>query len=769
MRRSRRRRLAGPALLVGLLAILVYWPAIVSTAGNSQPEAYLPPNFQDELIFGGLTAPTSVTFAPDGRIFVTEQSGIIKVFDNLDDGDAAIFADLTTEVESYWDRGLMGLALDPGFPRRPYVYVIYTLDAPIGGRPPVWHDGCSRGPTTTGCVVGARLSRLTAGANHVVPGSEKILIEDWCQQFPSHTIDHIAFGPDGKLYVSAGEGAAFDAVLDYGQLGKPPNPCGDPPAGPGRAPRRATAQGGALRSQSPRRPDGQPRTLSGSLIRVDPRSGRGASGNPFIASRDQDAKRIIAYGLRNPFRFTFRPGTNEIWLGDVDWYAYEQIELVADATDNVAENFGWPCYQGPELQPGFYQLHLDACRELRQSDVTFPYYSYASQREVVPGDGCGTERSSISGLAFYEGDRYPEMYRGALFFGDYSRACIWVMLPGADGRPNPATTSLFLRIPEPAGTNAGGPVDLEIGPRGDLFYVDYLNGGLHRIRHFKGNEPPIAMATASPTFGPLPLTVTFTGSASTDPDHGDSLSYAWDLDGDGAFDDSHKPNTHFTYNNPGRVEARLKVTDNHGLSTVSPSVIVSPGNTPPSPTIFVPARFVTKGWAVGNVVRFTVSVPDKEDPGHVVAAPNVRWNLILHHCKTSTACHEHLIFQGFAGYTGSFVAPAHEYPSYLELHVSATDSGGLTAERSLVLRPRKVTATFTTAPEGLRLVIAGKQVRAPYQLDMIAGATVSVIAPSSQRSRGLRYTFKSWSDGQPRSHTVAVNSNTTFQARYESP
>lgn len=252
-----------------------------------------------------------------------------------------------------------------------------------------------------------------------------------------------------------------------------------------------------------------------------------------------------------------------VWVGGVDWYGYEQVEYLADATDDVAENFGWPCYQGPEIQLGFFQRRLDSCRTLHQSDVTFPYYSYASQHEVVPGDQCGTERSSISGLAFYEGGDYPAMYRGALFFEDYSRACIWVMLPGQDGRLDPATTALFLWIPEPQGTDAGGPVDIEAGPGRDLFYVDCLNGGLHRIRHFEGDEPPIAKATATPTYGALPLTVSFKGSHSRDPDVGDTLRYAWDLDGDGAFDDSRQANPRFTYHHAGRVEALLRVTDSH--------------------------------------------------------------------------------------------------------------------------------------------------------------------------------------------------------------
>ena len=102
---------------------------------------------------------------------------------------------------------------------------------------PRWGDTCPTppGPTTDGCVVSARLSRFTVSGT-TISGPEQVLIEDWCQQFPSHSIGTVAFGPDGALYVGGGDGASF-TVIDYGQLGgtlsgtpTPINPCGDPPA-----------------------------------------------------------------------------------------------------------------------------------------------------------------------------------------------------------------------------------------------------------------------------------------------------------------------------------------------------------------------------------------------------------------------------------------------------------------------------------------------------------------------------------------------------------
>src|SRR4029077_13347766 len=98
----------------------------------------LPSGFQQSVVFSGLTQPTAIQFASDGRVFVAEKSGLIKVFSSLTNPTPTIFADLRTNVHNYWDRGLLGLALHPNFPATPYVYVLYTLDAAIGGTPPRW-------------------------------------------------------------------------------------------------------------------------------------------------------------------------------------------------------------------------------------------------------------------------------------------------------------------------------------------------------------------------------------------------------------------------------------------------------------------------------------------------------------------------------------------------------------------------------------------------------------------------------------------------------
>src|SRR3712207_6341896 len=287
------------ALVAAILAAAV---VVLLAPVSANAVATLPSGFQEEAVISGLTNPSNVEFSQDGRVFVAEKSGLIKVFDGLSDTTPTTFADLRTKVHNFWDRGLLGLTLAPNFPSDPHVYVLYTHDAAVGGTAPRWgtagtsSDPCPTPPgaTSDGCVVSARLSRLTAVGN-TMSGAEQVLVEDWCQQYPSHSVGSLAFGPDGSLYASAGDGASF-TFTDYGQDGNPVNPCGDPG---GTAPTPPTAEGGALRSQDVRTA-GDPLGLDGSVIRVDPVTGAGLPDNPMGGSADANARRLVAVGLRNP-------------------------------------------------------------------------------------------------------------------------------------------------------------------------------------------------------------------------------------------------------------------------------------------------------------------------------------------------------------------------------------------------------------------------------------------------------------------------------------
>ena len=750
-----------PAAL-SLMLVLASLTTLVLSTPPAAHAATLPAGFQESIVFSGLTNPTAVRFASDGRVFVAEKRGVIKVFDSLTDTTPDLFADLNVNVHNFWDRGLLGLTLAPNFPTNPYVYVLYTYDAAIGGTAPRWgtpgvySDPCPTppGPTGDGCVVSGRLSRLQAAGN-VMTGAEQVLIEDWCQQYPSHSIGAVEFGPDGALYASGGDGASFNFV-DYGQDGSPLNPCGDPPGAVGATLTPPTAEGGALRSQD-LRTSGDPVSLDGSIIRVDPATGQALPDNPLANSPNANARRIIAHGLRNPFRFTVRPGTSELWLGDVGWNDWEEINRILNPTDAMVENFGWPCYEGNNRQSGYDAANLSICENLygQPGADTKPHHAYHHSSKVVSDDACPTGSSSIAGLTFEfnSGSAYPAEYDDALFFADYSRDCIWVMRKGADGHPAPGLIRPFVQ-------GAANPVNLEMGPGGNLYYADFDGGTIRRIEYTASpNRPPTAVATASPTSGNAPLTVAFDGTGSSDLD-GDAPTYAWDLDGDGAFDDSTLSRPTYTYTASGAYAAALQVTDGRGGSDTA-TVTITVGNTPPTATIATPAAGTT--WKVGDVINFSGSATDTQD-GNLPASA-LTWELVLQHCPSN--CHTHPL-QSFAGMaSGSFVAPDHEYPSHLELRLTATDSGGLTATRTVRLDPRTVVLTFQTTPGGLKLAVNGTQGTATFTRTVIIGSTNSISAISPQPKGGKSYTFSSWSDGGAQTHNiVAPATPTSYSGRF---
>jgi glucose/arabinose dehydrogenase len=737
---------------------------MAATAAPAQA-ATLPSGFQESIVFSGLQNPTAVRFAPDGRVFVAEKRGVIKVFDSLTDTTPTTFADLNVNVYNFWDRGLLGMTLAPNFPTDPYVYVLYTYDAAIGGTAPRWgtpgvySDPCPTPPgaTADGCVVSGRLSRLQASGN-TMTGSEQVLVEDWCQQYPSHSIGTVEFGPDGKLYASGGDGASFN-FADWGQDVSPLNPCGDPPGGVGATLAPPTAEGGALRSQD-LRTGGDPVSLDGSIIRVDPATGAAPADNPLVSNPDANAKRIIAYGQRNPFRFTFRPNTSELWAGDVGWNDWEEINRILNPTDGLVENFGWPCYEGAGRQSGYDGANLNICENLYAAGpnaVTSPYFAYHHSSRVVPNETCPTGSSSVAGLEFQfaaSNSNYPAEYNDALFFADYSRDCIWVMPKGADGNPAPGQIRTFV-------AGAANPVNLEVGPGGDLFYVDFDGGTIRRITYTSTvNQPPTAVVSATPTSGSAPLTVNFTSTGSRDPEGG-ALTYAWDLDGDGAYDDGTGATATYTYTTQGSYTARIRVTDSGGLSATD-AVTITVGNTPPTATILSPPAGTT--WKVGDIINFSGSATDQQEG--TLAASALSWALILHHCPSN--CHEHTIqtYQGVA--SGSFIAPDHEYPSYLELRLTAKDSGGLQDTESLQLDPRTVVLTFATTPGGLRLTVNGSQGTATFTRTVIIGSSNSISAITPQTKSKQTYTFSSWSDGGAQTHNiVAPATATTYTARFK--
>jgi uncharacterized repeat protein (TIGR03806 family) len=256
------------------------------TAPTAAGVADLPEGFSHKVVATGITGATAMTIAPDGRIFVCEQTGALRV---IQDDKLLEEPFVRLKVDSSWERGLIGVTLDPDFPRKPYVYLCYVAPEPYPHH---------------------RVSRFTAQGNLAAPDSEVILLKGDDQTklgggVPNgHQGGAVHFGKDGKLYIAIGEQTA----------GLP-------------AQRLDTFQGKLLRINA-----------DGSI----------PEDNPFAKTAQGKYRAIWALGLRNPFTFAVQPGTGRIFLNDVGEGRWEEInEGVAGA------NYGWPHAEGPSTNPKF--------------------------------------------------------------------------------------------------------------------------------------------------------------------------------------------------------------------------------------------------------------------------------------------------------------------------------------------------------------------------------------------------------------------------------
>jgi len=690
---------------------------------------------------------------------VAQKSGRIVVYDSLDDTTPQPFADLRKEVYDQGDRGLLGLALDPHFPQRPYVYALFTFDHVLGeqapgayprwGQPPSYEgDPCPKPESAEvdACPVSGRLVRLTDQAGKA--GDEKILVEGWCQQFSSHSVGDLNFGPEGALYASGGEGASF-TVSDYGQFGWPdPNQCGDP-----------AGEGGSLRAQDLLTP-GDPAGLSGSVIRIDPETGAGLPGNPLASSPDANARRIVAFGFRNPFRFAIDPEDEEVFVANVGNGTYEEVDRFP-LVPAAPYNSGWPCFEGPGPNPGFESLELGLCEDLyeRPGATAEPFFYYRHGTQVTPDDHCPAENgSAITGMAVYRGDSFPAEYDGALFFADAVRGCIYAILRDDDGELDPLTAQPFL---SDAGPYAGA--DVQVGPDGDLYYLSlYGDEGLHRISYDPG--APTASLHADRGWGPLNLTVHFDAGGSSDPE-GEALDYAWDLDGDGEFEDESDDSAKtLVFKKAENRTIGLRVTDPTG-AVGSDRVTVYPGDSPPRIVIEEPLESLT--WGVGQAIDFYGKAWAEAGDGTQLEAKRLYWRTTLAHCPGGPdACHEHplRIFPGAE--TGTLIAPDHDYPSYIRLALTATDPRGLAATKTVQLQPRAVSLDVRSDPPGVALTAGTLTGSQPLDLTAIEGANITLAAPASAQIGGEPYAFRGWSDGGPRVHSLVARGSGGYVATY---
>jgi hypothetical protein len=258
--------------------------------------------------------------------------------------------------------------------------------------------------------------------------------------------------------------------------------------------------------------------------------------------------------------------------------------------------------------------------------------------------------------------------------------------------------------------------------------VDLGGGTVRRIRYSAGNQPPTAVDRANPDVRPAAAR----GAVQRDAVRatrtaGDVLTYQWDFTNDGTYDAVGGTTATFTYTSAGTYTAKLRVTDGGGLSDTNDDADPG-GHDPPTAVIDTPA-----GRHAGRPA--TRSASPATPPTRRTATSRRRTaaalELVLQHCSTGRRLpHARPADLASTGPSGSFVGPDHEYPSYLELKLTATDSGGLSSTVTRRLDPKTVNLTFNSVPSGLSLTVGSDTAVTPFTRTVIQGSTQSLSAPT---------------------------------------
>jgi len=419
----------------------------------------------------GLNLPISAQYSSSNPnlLYIAEKGGIIKTLD-LTTGETGVFMDISDQVNSNSDRGLMNIVLHPDFENNPYVYAYYVADPPdgTGGAGPDL-------PTNRYAYVSRFTADAATGYTTVVEGSEVVLVgggatsaddisgdglvrsdqlehidlppsdydpvtgeavQDYLKvDSTSHVGGGLAFGPDGMLYIGVGDGVAFNFV----------------------DPRAISVQ--------------DINSLSGKVLRVDPMTGSGLADNPF-ATDDlyENASRVYQLGLRNPFRIAFDQN-GQILISETGWNTFEEIN-----SGGAGANFGWPYYEGGDagviLQTEGYNALPTAAAfyaavEAGDIQITPAWRAFAHASSAP-----GYQIQAITGSSHvFLSDVYGPEFDNHYFFSDFSGNEIYTV------DVNDRRDVTFLGYTD----SLRGPVDFFQGPDGYLYYVDIVGGRIVKI------------------------------------------------------------------------------------------------------------------------------------------------------------------------------------------------------------------------------------------------------------------------------------------------
>ena len=345
---SRNRKIFATKLLVYLL--LVFASAFLTPKASGQTQIQI----SFEVAFPNLTfnQPDGIFHAPTNgnRLFVMEQAGVVKVFDNNRNvGNSTVFLDIRDRVLYGGEQGLLGLAFHPNYNSNGYFYIDYVAD----------------NPTRT---VIARYSVSANNPNVADKNSEQVVLEI-SQPFSNHKGGQLAFGADGYLYIGVGDGGSE----------------GDP-SGNGQ----------------------NISTLLGKILRINVDSSSAGrnysipSDNPFVGNSLGYREEIYAYGLRNPWRFSFDSATGLLWVGDVGQDRFEEIDIGAKG-----KNYGWNIMEG--------SLCYNPSTDCNETGLELPIWNYTHD-----------VGNAIIGGYVYHGSALPSLI-GDYVYGDYGSGSIWAL------------------------------------------------------------------------------------------------------------------------------------------------------------------------------------------------------------------------------------------------------------------------------------------------------------------------------------------------------
>ena len=563
-------------------------------------EGFDPIRFESTTVAVDLARPMEFDIAPDGKIFLIELAGDIKL---IDPETRAINSVGKLKVTTEQENGLIGLALDPNFSENQWIYLQYS--------PPDFK--------------GQRVSRFKIRDHKLDMASEKVLFKYQEQRLQCcHHAGSLEFGPDGCLFIGTGDNTnPFNDSQGYAPIDQRKN----------REPWDA------------QRTSGNTRNYNGKILRIRPEQDGTYSipeGNLFPADGSEGYPEIYVMGCRNPWRINVDQKTGYLYWGDVGPDAgadgprgprgYDEVNQA-----RVAGNFGWPYFIGDNYAYGIVDFAtgeiappLNPSRPVNQSvnnngatnlPPAMPAMIYypGAPTEKFPAVANGG-RTACAGPVYYfdaassASRRFPKEYDRTLFAFEWSRSMIYAVHLDEDS--NLKTVERFL--PE---TKFSRPIDMQFDQNGSLYVLEYgetwgvnPDSQLVRLDYVRGNRSPIAKANARNTIGREPLAVELNGLSSTDKDN-DKLSYQWTAVRSGQEKTTpvklgNTAETTAVFENPGVYTLELKVTDPVGASSVS-SLPVIVGNTRPKVSFTKPSD--GDFFVPGKSIEYQVVVSDFED------------------------------------------------------------------------------------------------------------------------------------------------------------